>query len=249
MIRLVNAAGAKLTLPTTISFRRVPLSIGVPIVNNSGGDGAVVVGRSRLEARRFSLSGSIYYPDKQQIRDEADKLLQFLQRRPIEVFKWSDSERRLYSYPQGLPQDWVDAGAELQIDIPMLAPDPLWYGDEVTHEEAEASTWNVDLDGTAPALPVVKFTVTETGNGLQLTNTNTGQTIELDGSYQAGDVVTVDTATFDAARTRGAETEPIIDRMSDWFVASGFELQPGLNTLQYTGPRTDISMTFRPRWY
>lgn len=250
MIRLANKLGATLNLPSTISFRQVPLVMSVPTAPNAHGDGSVVVGRCRVEPRQFTLSGSIYYPDRQQIRDFADALLQFLQHPPIEVYKWAAPDsRRLYAYPLGAAQDWMDAGAELVVNIPMVAPDPYWYGNETEYTEPAASQWSVDVDGTAPTYPVVTIRLTAAGGPLVIRHMGTGRLIDIVGSYEPGDVVRVDTATFRSVlQSEGIET-PIIDRLGDEFVAHGFALSPGANALQYTGPDAGVTLSWRPRWY
>ena len=245
MIQLRNRLGATITLPATISWRRVPFAIRVPVVDNAHGDGSIVIGRHRLEARQFRLSGSIYYPSRERIRQEADTILSFLQHRPIEVFKWPGSERRLYAYPQGMSQDWLDVGAELVVDIPMLAPDPYWYGQAVTLTQAAAGDWQLDVDGNASTHPVVGVTLQASGSGLTIANLSTGHVIDVSGSYQSGDVVTIDTARYHAE----VDGEPIIDRLNDQFIGQGFALQPGINELQYTGPAATVTLTYRPRWY
>jgi len=249
MIRLSNRLGASLNLPVTVGWRRVPLLIGVPNVPNAHGDGNVVVGRRRIEARQITLSGSIYYPSRQQIRDMADTIMAFLQHAPIEVFQWPGSPRRMYAYPQGVDQDWMDAGAELVLNIPMLVPDPYWYGAEVTATEENATAWQVEVDGTAPTPPVVRIEVTAPGTDLLLTNSTNGRTLLVEGSYLVGDVVTVYTATYEATLTRSGETSPIVDALGDEFVLAGFELEPDTNVLTYTGPAADVTLTYRPRWY
>lgn len=242
MIRLANKLGATLNLPSTISFRQVPLVMSVPTVPNAHGDGSVVVGRCRVEPRQFTLSGSIYYPDRQQIRDFADALLQFLQHPPIEVYKWpAPDPRRLFAYPLGAPQDWMDAGAELGITIPMVAPDPYWYGTEDTVGIGSP----INVDGTAPTPPVVKITFNASGSGVTLTNNVNGRAIELSGTFASGDVLVVDTMRFFAT----LNGDPVNDRLSNEFIAYGFELLPGSNALTYTGPNASVSVTYRPRWY
>lgn len=241
MIRLANRLGATLTLPVTISWRRVPLSIEVPTLVNAGGHGSVVVGRSRIEARQFTLSGSIYYPNRQAVREAVDNLLQFLQHPPIEVFKWPDDERRLYAWPQGAPQDWMDAGAELVIDIPMIAPDPYWYGTEVS--VSAGSTINVS--GNAPTPPLVTIQFNASGSGVRLMHNGTGRAIQLAGSFSSGSVLVINTARCHAT----LNGEPVNDRLSDEFIAYGFELVPGANALTYTGPSASVTVTYRPRWY
>ena len=249
MVRMANRLSATLELPVTISWRRVPLSIRVPAVVNAHGHGSVIVGpNGRIDARQFTLSGSIFDPNREVIRAKADELLAFLQHPPIEVFKWpSPDSRRLFAWPQGVPQDWVDAGAELVVDIPMLAPDPFWYGAEVAETEEDASEWEVEVVGNAPALPVVTFEIGESGSNLALVGP--GGVIELEGEYEAGDLITVDTTRFEATLTRSGDTDPINDRLSDVFVADGFVLVPGANALAYDGPAAAVTLTYRPRWY
>ena len=245
MIQLRNRLGATITLPATISWHRVPLSIGVPNVPNAHGDGNVVVGRRRIEARQITLSGSIYYPSRQQIRDMADTILAFLQHAPIEVFQWPGSPRRMYAYPQGVDQDWMDAGAELVLNIPMFVPDPYWYGIEEEHTEAAAGSWQLDADGNVCTHPHVRIVLQAAGSDLSLTNSSTGHMIQLTGNYTSGDVVTIDTVRYHAE----LNGEPIIDQVGDGFIARGFALQPGINELQYTGPAATVTLTYRPRWY
>lgn len=238
-----------MTLPSTISMRRVPLGITVPTAPRAEGSGSVVVGRSRLQARQFSLSGSIYYPDRQQIRDAADNLLQFLQHPPIEVYRWPYPDpRRLYAWPMGAAQDWMDAGAELGLDIPMLAPDPYWYGDEETSARPESGLWTVDVAGTAPTYPVVEIEVSASGGALTVAHTGTGLAIGVAGNHQPGDIVTVDTAAFTAYRQRGGLETSIVGALSDGFLAAGFSLWPGENGLDYSGPEATVTLTYRSRW-
>src|SRR5690625_226507 len=243
MTMLVNRAGAEWRLPPTILFKRVPYAVHVPYLAVAGTDGAVRTGRDVVQPRQFALEGRIYYPgDKARIRRELEDLLQFLMQPPIEVHR---HHRFLLAHPLGAPQDWIDEGAELGLQLPMVALDPYWYGVEATHEKAGATSCTIDVDGTAPADPLVTIEITAPGSGLHLVNTPTGQAIELDGDYLAGDVVTIDTATYDAR----LNDEPIIDRLSDEYITHGFELVPGTNVIEYTGPEADVTIKYRPRWY
>lgn len=252
MIRMSNKLGATLTLPLGVSWRQVPFGISVPSVANAQGEGTVIVGRSRLESRQFTLSGSIYYPSKAQIRAKADELLAFLRHPPIEVFPDTTTERRLIAYPLGMPQDWLDAGAELVVSLPMLAPDPYWYGtlvEDTVQGLSSEDTWQVTVDGTAPTLPVVRVTVGTPGQGLSIEHVGTGEMIDLTGDYLAGDVITVDTARYTAILQRGETVAGIVDRLSDGFVSAGFALMPGVNQLEITGAAGTVTLTYRPRWY
>lgn len=247
MIKLVNRMGAEWRLPPTILFKRVPFTIHVPHQPLVGGDGAVRTGKVTVQPRQFVLEGRIYHPgNRERIRQELEGLLSFLMRPPIEVHHHG---RFLRAYPLGAPQDWIDEGAELGLQLPMVALDPYWYGAEVTATETRAAAWQVVVDGSAPTPPVVRIEVTAPGTDLLLTNSTNGRTLVVEGPYLAGDVVTVYTATYEATLTRSAETMPIVDALGDEFVVGGFELEPDINELTYTGPTANVTLTYRPRWY
>lgn len=247
MIKLVNRVGAQWQLPPTILFKRVPFTVHVPHQAIIGGDGAVRTGKETVQPRQFALEGRIYYPGrKDRIRQELDGLLPFLMRPPIEVHHHG---RFLRAYPLGAPQDWIDEGAELGLQLPMVALDPYWYGAEVTATEENVTAWQVEVDGTAPTPPVVRVEVKAPGTDLLLTNGANGHSLLVTGSYLAGDVVMVYTATYEATLTRSAETVPIVDALGDEFVVRGFELEPDINELTYTGPAATVTLTYRPRWY
>lgn len=247
MIKLVNRMGAEWRLPPTILFKRVPFTVHVPHQTIAGGDGAVRTGKESVQPRQFVLEGRIYYPGrKARIRQELDGLLPFLMQPPIEVHQHG---RFLRAHPLGAPQEWIDEGAELGLQLPMVALDPYWYGAEVTLTETSATAWEVEVDGTAPTPPVVRIEVTASGTDLLLTNSTNGRTLVVEGPYLAGDVVTVYTATYEATLTRADETMPIVDALGDEFVLAGFELEPDTNVLTYTGPAADVTLTYRPRWY
>lgn len=247
MIKLVNKRGAEWRLPPTILFKRVPFTVHVPHQLLVGGDGAVRTGKVTVQPRQFVLEGRIYYPgDRERIRQELEGLLPFLMRPPIEVHHHG---RFLRAQPLGAPQDWIDEGAELGLQLPMVALDPYWYGAEVTATEENVTAWQVEVDGTAPTPPVVRIEVTVPGTDLLLTNSTNGRSLLVEGSYLVGDVVTVYTATYEATVTRSGETSPIVDALGDEFVLAGFELEPDTNELTYTGPAADVTLTYRPRWY
>lgn len=247
MIKLVNKVGAQWRLPPTVLFKRVPFTVIVPHQAIPGGDGAVKTGRATVQPRQFVLEGRIYYPGrKDRIRQELDGLLPFLMQPPIEVHHHG---RFLRAHPLGAPQDWIDEGAELGLQLPMVALDPYWYGAEVVVTETDADEWAVEVDGSAGALPVIRIEFAASGSDAIIRNDENGLYVHVVGPFSEGDVVTIDTAAFTATIQNGGLESPIIDRLGDEFVAHGFELVPGSNALQYTGPTADVMITYRPRWY
>ena len=237
MVKLVNALGAEKVLPPTIMLKRVPLDIVVPSQALVGAPGEIRTGRSTLAARRFSLEGRIYYPDRAQIEQEFDSLATFLMRVPLQVYRRSEHDRFLFAYPTGAPQDWIDHGAELALSVPMVALDPYWRGPEATAEVTGTQT--IEVEGSAPTLPVIKTAGAETA--VTISNAATGQSIVVTGLSSAG-IIEIDCANY-TCTVGGAGRLDLID--DDWF-ASGFELRPGENEITTTKP---IELVYRPRWY
>lgn len=230
MIKLINALGQEKTLPITMHWRRVPLEIEVPSQPLHGRDGEVVTGKPRRRPRAFTLDGSIYHPDKIQIEQDADALLTFLMQMPVKVYRQHYHDRYLLAYPQGAAQDWLDAGAELQLKIPMVALDPYWYGPEVTVNVS--GTQIVTVEGTAPTKPLMTAQ-----SSFSLHNEATNQTVAVTGSNIAVDNINV------ACQVGSDQRLDLVNE--DWLVL-GFELVPGENRLATSAP---VTLQYRPRWY
>lgn len=237
MVKLVNALGAEKILPPTIALKRVPLDIVVPSQSLVGRAGEVKTGRSTLAARRFSLEGRIYDPNRTQIEQEFDSLMAFLMCAPLQVYRRSEHDRFLVVHPQGAPQDWIDHGAELALSVPLVALDPYWYGPEVT--VTVTGTQTVTVEGSASAFPVIR--TVGSVSGLAVTNATTGQSIVVTGLSVAG-VIEVDCANF-TVTVGGAGA---LDHVNESWFASGFELRPGENEITTTTP---VKVVYRPRWY
>ena len=235
MIRLTNALGAEKVLPLTMSFRRVHFDIDVPSQPLLGLDGDVVTGKSTLRPRQFTLEGGIYHRDKERIRQELDSILSFLMHPPVEVYRQHYHDRFLRAYPLGTTQDWLDAGAELQLRIPMVALDPYWYGQEV--EVAVSDAQVIEVDGTAPTYPLIR--TVNSVYSLTVSNGTTGKSIDYDG---ASGIIEID----NARHTVTADGTNRLDLVNDEWLIAGFELLPGENTITTSTP---ITVTYRPRWY
>lgn len=251
-VKLIDSRGAMKILPVTISWRSVPLEISVPLTEIADRAGAVRTGRSRLRPRTIRIEGPIYYPDPAMIRSEVGSILELLSYPPIQVYQHHEDERYLLAWPTGAPQEWIDARREAQLSVTLVAPDPFFYGPQEEHEEEEVQsghTWLVNVDGTASTHPEVTIRVIGTGGPLILSNNTAGVQIYIEGTYQSGDAVAVDTSRYTATLRRGGLETPIVSRLGDAFLVKGFALHPGENGLQYTGPEADVAMSWRPRWY
>jgi phage-related protein len=237
VIRLTNALGAEKILPLTMFFKRVPLEIEVPSQPLFGLDGDVVTGKPTLRPRQFVLDGRIYYPDKDRIERELDSLLSLLMKPPIEVYRQHHHDRFLRAYPLGAPQDWIDLGAELALQIPMVAPDPYWYGQEVT--VTVSGTQTITVEGTAPTYPLI--TTASSVSSLTVSNALTGQEFVVAG---ATGVIEVDCDKRNMSVTVGGINR--IDLIDDDWVLHSWALLPGENQIT---TNTLVTLTYRPRWY
>jgi phage-related protein len=237
VIRLTNALGAEKILPLTMFFKRVPLEIEVPSQPLFGLDGDVVTGKPTLRPRQFVLDGRIYYPDKGRIERELDSLLSLLMKPPIEVYRQHYHDRFLRAYPLGAPQDWIDDGAELGLQIPMIAHDPYWYGQEVT--VTVSGTQTITVEGTAPTYPLI--TTAGSVSSLVVSNALTGQEFVVAG---ATGVIEVDCDKRNLSVTVGGINR--VDLIDDDWVLHSWALLPGENQITTNTP---ITVTYRPRWY
>jgi len=238
VIKLTNALGAEKILPLTMFFKRVPFDIDVPSQPLYGLDGEVRTGKSTLRPRQFVLDGRIYYPgDKDRIERELDSILSFLMKPPIEVYRQHHHDRFLRAYPLGAPQDWIDQGAELSLQIPMVAPDPYWYGQEVT--VTVSGTQTITVEGTAPTYPLI--TTAGSVSSLVVSNALTGKGFAVSG---ATGVIEVDNDERNPSVVVGGVSR--LDLISEPWLLNGFELLPGQNQITTNTP---ITVTYRPRWY
>lgn len=238
MIRLVNALGAEKLLPETIIFKQVPLELHVPLQQLYGLDGAVKTGKTTILPRQFVLDGRIYYPgDKDRIERELDSILSFLMHPPIDVYRLHTHDRFLRAYPLGAPQDWIDGGAELGLQIPMLAPDPDWMGPEV--EVTVSGTQTITIGGNAPTHPLI--TTVGSVSNLTVSNLQTGKEFAVAG---ATGVIEVDCDERNLSVTVDGVNR--IDLIDDDWVLHSWALLPGTNQITTNTP---ITLVYRPRWY
>lgn len=237
MVRLTNALRAEKILPLTMFFKRVPLEIEVPSQPLFGLDGDVVTGKPTLRPRQFVLEGRIYHPNKERIRQELDSILSFLMHPPIEVYRHHTHDRFLRAHALGAPQDWIDLGAELSLQIPMIAHDPYWYGPEV--EVTVFGTQTITVEGTAPTYPLI--TTAGSVSSLVVSNALTGKEFVVEG---ATGVIGVDCNKRSMSVTVGGVNR--IDLIDEDWVLHSWELLPGVNRITTNTP---ITLVYRPRWY
>lgn len=237
MVKLINALGAEIVLPLTISFTNVPIEVSTPIHTFTNADGGVKVGRATIPPRRFSLEGSIYKAEDSTLENYFDDLVAFLLVTPIDVYRLHDSTKFLRAYTLGAPHEWANLGREIsKLSIQMVALDPYWYGAEKT-EPFTIGKKEIVVEGSVMTYPLI---ITASTSDFKVENEATGQVVEvvngISGVYRVDNVN--HTVTVGEVNTLGSIND-------DWRLKS-FCLIPGKNKINVTG--AGVSIIYRPRW-
>lgn len=113
----------------------------------------------------------------------------------------------------------------------------------------------VQNDGTADAFPLVRFYGSTTGtvDGVTLTNTTTGQVLDVSAAVLNGQILTADMEAAVTAADRLVISLDGASRYGDWTLPrTAFALAPGSNTLRFevTGTATGAvcNITHRSTW-
>ena len=154
---------------------------------------------------------------------------------PIEVYRQHYHDRFLRAYPLGAPQDWIDDGAELGLQIPMIAPDPYWYGPEVTVNISGTQT--ITVEGTARTYPLM--TISGSVSSLTVSNALTCQEVVVAG---ATGVIEVDCDKRNMSVTVGGNNR--VDLIDDDCVLHSWGVLPGENQVTTNRP---ITLGYRRR--
>ena len=237
-IRMINSLGEEKTLPLGLSMPSIDLGIDIPTMPLHAYDGSVVTGSPQVQPRQLEIAGSIYDPNKSVIRSTWDDLVRFLLQGPLKIYKWED--RYIQAYCQGSHLNWLDDGAELEVRIPLLAPDPYWYGELESH--AFSGTQTIINKGNVPVYPKCRGTSIVP---IDLQNTTNGNILTI-GRIGAK---RVDCAEYTATLQLGQDPNNTINILNDvtspnWFLDS-WRLEPGANTIV---SQNTIVIEFNPRY-
>jgi len=251
MISLTNAKDSTLTLPLTMTWDAIPLAKSVQVEKLTRG-GGVVAGFQALQPRTFTLHGSLFYGSVALNHAAYDEIKKFLQETPIEVCRYED--RDILAYPTKYEMKGLDRDIELNLSIGFIAPDPLFYGVQLVHDEedlTDGTAFVIANDGTVNSKPVIHISLTS-GSLTDLAISANGHTIEIDGIFEADDEILIDCDKFTVqAKELYGEYISIITLVGDDFLVYGFELIPEDQsvTITATGVYTlDATFTYRNRW-
>jgi phage-related protein len=244
MIRMTNDTGATLSLPLTMGWQKVSLSKTVSVQGLVTGGGVVSGYCDGYAPRDFTLSGSLFYGSKASNLAGYDELKRFLSHSPIEVER---NDRFVVAYVTGFDCNGLDDDDELELSVSFVAPDPFFYGDEVTEEAlavTTSATVSIEVEGTSPTEPIITIeVVSATAENISISTEN--YVIDLAGDYEVGDVITIDCKRF-LADLNGAS---IVGFLGDDFLIDGFVLLVGNNDVTIEADGTiDVLLKYRTKW-
>lgn len=243
---LENTNGATYTLPRSVYITGLDRPQALTLVD--GGLGSILT-RRRSEPARATLQGSIKGITYAAAQAELDALLTFLHAQPLKLRLHDATGRYLVVYTEGLADVDTSIARLTRFRVPLIAPDPLWYGVGVTdgpRSIAGTSTFALLNAGSAPTS--VQLTITaSSANRPKIENLTTGQEAELILSITTGNTWVMDGQLHTAARNGNASN----DAAGNAFLVGGFHLVPGFNELRATRQSGSYSLTLDwiERWY
>jgi phage-related protein len=94
-------------------------------------------------------------------------------------------------------EDGMYFGVVVNISIGFRLADPFWYAASATTDALATAGGTVTTGANAPASPAWSVTIGTGGTGtVTLTNSTTGETAMLSGTFTAGDVIVIDRSAY-----------------------------------------------------
>ena len=205
-LALINVAGLN---PPTANISTSPIATK---------DGSIFT-NAQAENRNIVLTFAITGKNPETYR--ASIYYIFKVKEPISLeIKTKTRTANIYGYVESISVDPFSKGQRIQVSI--ICPDPYFLSDEETRAIAYPRTNVVTLsDTTHGAIFVITALAAITG-GFTIGNDLTGQEFKVNGDYQNGDIITLDTRQGLKALTltRGGDTTNILQYMDsvkhDW---------------------------------
>lgn len=250
---LRNALGDTLTLPNTLFIRGFNRSTPVNTVDLTTGD--VVVRPSVRRATTGVLTGTLIGSSYVDAQSQLDDLLGFMQHTPLRFHKHGLSSRYIVVHPQGASDEGTVTARAASVNIPLIAPDPLWVGDARSYTQEISSvptTFTVTNGGNAPAHPIIRLVGRSAAGHVtripELENATTGRHIQFGGLLSQAQVLTLNSA----ERTAIQGSEGKLNEVNTEYLVYGFPLAPGANsiTVHLTSPTAAVRVEFEwnDRW-
>lgn len=251
---LENNNGELLELPDNIRITGFTRPVSVPMVETRRGQ--IITGHSVRRAVSATLTGTHIAQTYTAAQEWLDDLLGFLSAAPIKVRLHGAASRYLEMHPRSFDDAGTRVARAVTVNIPLVAPDPLWHGDTKTITETAGTgekTFTITVGGNAETHPVIVVTgsggSTSAPSSIVIENTTTGREVLLSGSLRSGQVLTLHSA---ERRARIAMTG-VLDRMNHDFLVNGFPLAPGENHVSVrrgSGTATiTVQIGFVERWH
>lgn len=247
-VKLINVLNEIMLLPPELSLEGWPMEADLPGVEIEGRHGQVIdTSMVRLKPRLVRVSGTLQGLSK----DDADRIREMVagfvyRANPLCLYRHELSERYMLVFARSIEHAYVTGRYKARLftlNIEFRAPEPFLLGPEQS-VSIDTGTADVQNLGTAPVSPVV--TVRGPMADPVITNTTTGQVIELGVNLGAEDSVVIDCDKFTAVKGDLS----VIGVLGADFLAGGFSLAPGMNTITVEGTGTpDVQIAWTPRYY
>ncbi|MCW3060590.1 MAG: Phage tail protein, partial [Capsulimonas sp.] len=125
-------------------------------------------------------------------------------------------------------------GVVSTITITLRAPDPAWFDTANTTPTLSGAGGTIVNAGTAPAKPRWTVTVGTGGTGtITLTNSTTGETATLSGTFVTGDVIVIDRSAYNVTLNGATNFGLLGGRIPS--------LDPGSNTITASASTISIA--------
>lgn len=250
---LENNHGDILTLPDNIRITGFNRPVSIPMVETRRGQ--IVTGHSVRRAVSATLTGTHVAQTYAGAQEWLDDLLGFLSAAPIKVRLHGSTSRYLEMYPRAFDDAGTRVARAVTVNIPLVAPDPLWHGDTQTESKTVGTgglTFTIEVGGNAETHPVIAITGTGTSTapaGIRIENTATGRSARLSGRLTSGQVLTL----HSKERRARIALDGVLGRMNHDYLVHGFPLAPGNNEITVSRDSGSGSITvqigFVERWH
>ena len=242
---LEDASGNLFTMPAHLFVRGFDRPVDNRIVEFDGGDVA-----QRPPVRRASrgiIEGLVKGTDFQDAQANLDALLAILRNPPVKLRLFSSTSRFLLVYPEFMDDTQTTLSHRATVAIPVVAPDPLWFGSTITNNSLRTGTvsFTVVNNGNARTATIITISGAAATN-FEIRNDTLGQTFAHSGSLASNEQLVID----GGRRTATINGVNILSSVNDAFLAFGLWLAPGANTIRVVnaGASQSVSIQYTERF-
>lgn len=205
----------------------------------------IIIPATEHDSVAIKMSGTIYGTTPTTARTAWDAFLQALNESEKDLYLYDDRFLRVYLDSQN--HEYVAALRAIKFDLSFTAQSPFsFYAQKYRSQQsisASPTSFTVTNNGSAYSKP--KITFVAGGSDIvscTIENLTTGQTWSFTGTVVAGNSLIVD---FDLVTLTNNGVDSIASSVGDY---PQFRLNPGANSLKFTGTNCTIKVDWYDRW-